>query len=151
MNDSILKETVFAEVLSTDRPSEPLPETEEAEGWKEAAIGWEVCGSVHRKYARGKDTLFETKQEDYVRHAEAARQKYHSIKDKAEDSAAQDPSKPRTAFLNLALASGAILTGTPGGREAITVVFSIGAWQAFDKAVLRSAEQSRPESNAVIV
>ena len=46
------------------------------DGWKEAAIAWEVCASIHREYAKGKDGLFKTRQADFVRHAEEARQKY---------------------------------------------------------------------------
>ncbi len=45
------------------------------EGWKEAAIAWEVCRSLHREYAKGKDPLFKTRQADFVKHAEAARAK----------------------------------------------------------------------------
>lgn len=42
-------------------------------GWKEAAIAWEVCASIHREYAKGKDALFTTRQADYTRHANEAR------------------------------------------------------------------------------
>jgi len=38
-------------------------------GWKEAAIAWEVCASIHRQFAKGKDALFTTRQSDFVRHA----------------------------------------------------------------------------------
>ena len=48
---------------------QPIPE-----GWKEAAIAWEVCASIHREYAEGKDALFKTRQQDFVRHAKAARE-----------------------------------------------------------------------------
>lgn len=40
----------------------------------------------------------------------------------------------RPEFLGAALACGAVLTGKPDGSEAITVVFTIEAWRAFDKA-----------------
>ena len=43
------------------------------EGWKKAAIAWEVCASIHRKYAKGKDVLFSTRQQDFVVEAEKAR------------------------------------------------------------------------------
>lgn len=46
------------------------------EGWKEAAIAWEVCASVHLRYAKGKDALFKTRQADFLRHAEEARARY---------------------------------------------------------------------------
>ena len=47
----------------------------ETPGWLEAAIAWEVCASLHRKFCKGKDALFSTRQADYVRHAEDARKK----------------------------------------------------------------------------
>ena len=43
------------------------------EGWKEAAIAWEVCGSIHQKWAKGKDALYSTRQSDFIKHAQAAR------------------------------------------------------------------------------
>lgn len=42
-------------------------------GWKEAAIAWEVCASIHRKYGKGKDALFSTRQKDFMAGAEKAR------------------------------------------------------------------------------
>jgi len=42
------------------------------EGWKEAAIAWRVCASIHREYAKGKDPLFKTRQADFVRHGNDA-------------------------------------------------------------------------------
>jgi hypothetical protein len=42
----------------------------ESEGWLEAAIAWNVCASIHSKYAKGKDAFFTTRQADFVRHAE---------------------------------------------------------------------------------
>ena len=41
----------------------------------EAAIAWEVCASIHQKYAKGKDALFTTRQADFIKHAEDARMK----------------------------------------------------------------------------
>ena len=41
-------------------------------GWREAAIAWRVCGSIHLQYARGKDALFTTRQADYQRHYDTA-------------------------------------------------------------------------------
>lgn len=43
------------------------------DGWKEAAIAWEVCASIHREWAKGKDALYTTRQADFVKHAENAR------------------------------------------------------------------------------
>ena len=41
----------------------------------EAAIAWEVCASIHQKYAKGKDALFTTRQADFIKHADDARMK----------------------------------------------------------------------------
>ena len=60
----------------------PLPEAPDAQtqpapsvpdGWKEAAIAWEVCASIHREYGKGKDPFFNTRQGDFVKHANDAR------------------------------------------------------------------------------
>ena len=40
--------------------------------------------------------------------------------------------KPRPELLALAETCGAKLTGKPAGSEAITIVFTIDAWQLFD-------------------
>ncbi len=48
------------------------------EAWKEAAIGWTVCASVHEQWAKGKDALYTTRHGDFDRHAEEARQR-HSL------------------------------------------------------------------------
>jgi hypothetical protein len=45
------------------------------EGWKEAAIAWAVCASIHREYAKGKDPFYKTRQGDFTKHEEAAHEK----------------------------------------------------------------------------
>ena len=45
----------------------------ETEGWKEAAIAWSVCASIHETWAKGKDALYKTRHADFVRHADDAR------------------------------------------------------------------------------
>ena len=45
----------------------------EQSGWKEAAIAWEVCGSIHKTFAKKKDALYSTRHSDFERHAEDAR------------------------------------------------------------------------------
>jgi len=45
------------------------------DGWKEAAIAWEVCASIHAKFAKQKDALFSTRQADFINHAKKARSK----------------------------------------------------------------------------
>lgn len=47
--------------------------------------------------------------------------------------------EPREGFLNLAKTCGAKLTGKPDGSEAVTVVFTVDAWRAFDAACLTQA------------
>jgi hypothetical protein len=59
---------------SASTPVSPL------DGWKEAAIAWRVCASIHREYAKGKDPFFKTRQADFVRHGNAAAEKYHTGK-----------------------------------------------------------------------
>ena len=39
----------------------------------EAAVAWEVCASIHREFAKGRDGVFTTRQADFIRHAEEAR------------------------------------------------------------------------------
>lgn len=55
--------------------SEDLMKLREREqsGWKEAAIAWEVCGSIHGAFAKKKDALYSTRHSDFERHAEDAR------------------------------------------------------------------------------
>jgi len=57
--------------------SEDLTKLRESEqtGWKEAAIAWEVCGSIHEAFAKKKDALYSTRHLDFERHAEDARRK----------------------------------------------------------------------------
>ncbi len=47
----------------------------EQDGWKEAAIAWEVCASIHETWAKKKDALYSTRHADFERHAEDARRK----------------------------------------------------------------------------
>jgi len=58
--------------------SEDLMKLRESEqsGWKEAAIAWEVCGSIHEAFAKKKDALYSTRHSDFERHAEDARRMY---------------------------------------------------------------------------
>lgn len=58
-------------------------------GWLEAAIAWEVCASLHRQYCKGKDDLFTTRQSDFVKHAENARE--HISRGQAPAGAALEP------------------------------------------------------------
>lgn len=43
------------------------------EARKDAATAWTVCASIHRKYAKGKDPLFTTRQQDFVTSENKAR------------------------------------------------------------------------------
>ncbi len=51
----------------------------ESDGWKEAAIAWAVCASIHREYAKGKDPFFTTRQNDFTKHEAAARAEYLNL------------------------------------------------------------------------
>lgn len=44
-----------------------------SEGWKEASIAWSVCQSIHEKYAKGKDPLYTTRNNHFIKHAEHCR------------------------------------------------------------------------------
>lgn len=45
------------------------------QGWKEAAIAWSVCASIHERFAKGKDAIYTTRQADYQKHhADALKQ-----------------------------------------------------------------------------
>ncbi len=50
----------------------PQPQ-QNPEGWKKAAIAWEVCASLHREYCKGKDPFYSTRQADFIKHADDAR------------------------------------------------------------------------------
>ena len=63
---------------------------EALEGWKEAAIGWTVCASVHLEWAKGKDGVFKTRQADFLRHAYDARAK-HAVLSVAQPAPAAVP------------------------------------------------------------
>ena len=43
------------------------------EAWLEAAIAWEVCASIHQRFAKVKDALYKTRHADFVNYAERAR------------------------------------------------------------------------------
>lgn len=67
-------------------------QSQDREGWKEAAIAWEVCASIHRKWAKGRDALFNTRQADFTRHAEEARAAYRAIEQAvAQHNEGEDP------------------------------------------------------------
>jgi len=51
------------------------PRSANTNGWLEAAIAWEVCGSIHATWAKGKDALFTTRHADFMKHADDARMK----------------------------------------------------------------------------
>lgn len=54
--------------INNAQPAPSVPD-----GWKEAAIAWEVCASIHREYGKGKDPFFNTRQGDFVKRANDAR------------------------------------------------------------------------------
>ena len=62
----LMRLRALLDVVAQPAPSVP-------NGWKEAAIAWEVCASIHREYGKGKDPFFNTRQGDFVKHANDAR------------------------------------------------------------------------------
>jgi hypothetical protein len=68
---------VVGQPLYANPPAQPAPSA--PNGWKEAAIAWEVCASIHREYAKRKDGLYTTRQSDFVKHANNARAMIHEI------------------------------------------------------------------------
>lgn len=60
----------WAKEVFVVRLGDPDPQIDE--GWKEASIAWNVCASIHEKFAKGKDPLYSTRHADFIRHAEAA-------------------------------------------------------------------------------
>lgn len=55
------------------------------DGWKEAAIAWSVCASIHRQYANGKDPFYKTRQADFTKHENDAKEKLRAHGEKADD------------------------------------------------------------------
>ena len=47
--------------------------------WLDASLAWRICASVHREFARGKDSLFNTRQADFLRHAEESMKKAKEV------------------------------------------------------------------------
>ena len=62
----LMRLRALLDVVAQPAPSVP-------NGWKEAAIAWEVCASIHREYGKGKDPFFNTRQGDFIKHANDAR------------------------------------------------------------------------------
>jgi hypothetical protein len=52
--------------------------SDESEGWKESAIAWSLCASIHRQHAKGTDPFFESRLADFMRSEKVARAKYHT-------------------------------------------------------------------------
>lgn len=65
-----VRDPLRAALTTSERPAMNERETE---GWKEAAIAWSVCASIHETWAKGKDALYKTRHADFVRHADHAR------------------------------------------------------------------------------
>lgn len=51
------------EALASSTPST------EYNGWREATVAWEVCRSIHEKWAKNKDAFYKTRQRDFEKHA----------------------------------------------------------------------------------
>ena len=70
----------------------------ETEGWKEAAIAWSVCASIHETWAKGKDALYKTRHADFVRHADDARARALATPPSAPTAVEPDERAERDAF-----------------------------------------------------
>jgi len=71
------------------------------------------------------------------------------MNDSKQSQAPSMPSKPRPELLALAEQHGAKLTGKPDGSEAVTVVFTVKAWRAFDAALATAAPPVAQEAAPV--
>lgn len=78
--------TTLGEMLVQSVKALPPSVKDATDGWKEAAIAWEVCASLHEKWCKGKDALFTTRQADYLKHAENARNMFSKLAPQTEDS-----------------------------------------------------------------
>lgn len=87
--DVLCAEEAFSAGYQAGRAAlqESLDKSQDREGWKEAAIAWEVCASLHREYCKGKDPFYKTRQADFVKHAEVSREKALSNPCSTEDKA----------------------------------------------------------------
>jgi hypothetical protein len=59
-------------------------------GWLEAAIAWNVCASIHERFAKRKDALYTTRHKDFVARAKAARKKARAERAEAERDALRE-------------------------------------------------------------
>jgi hypothetical protein len=48
---------------------------EQRAGWKEAAVAWACCDSIHSSYAKGKDPFFKTRHKDFLNGVSKARRR----------------------------------------------------------------------------
>lgn len=71
LSDPAVQKRLAAQWGYVPAGAQPAPSV--PDGWKEAAIAWEVCASIHREYGKGKDPFFNTRQGDFVKHANDAR------------------------------------------------------------------------------
>lgn len=123
-------------------------------GWLEAAIAWEVCASLHRQYCKGKDALFTTRQSDFVKHAEDAREyaSHGQAPAQAAPAAVAGPSEA-VAYLDIG-AGGYLDLGTdltdealsrlPKGRHALVIAGTYG----IDGYIAAPTAQPAPQQEA---
>ena len=67
-------------------------------GWLEAAIAWNVCASIHERFAKRKDALYTTRHKDFVARAKAARKKARA--ERAEACLLYTSPSPRDGLLS---------------------------------------------------
>jgi hypothetical protein len=63
-------QSAIAEITTALAQPEPT-----GDGWLEATIAWEVCASIHEKFAKGKDALYKKRHADFVKHLDECRAK----------------------------------------------------------------------------
>ena len=52
---------------------------EQLEGWRRAALAWEVCASLHLSFCKKTDPFFQTRQTGLAKRAKDARQKVSDL------------------------------------------------------------------------
>ena len=55
----------------------PITAIAGSDGWKEAAIAWQVCASIHEKYGK-RDPFYTTRRGDFLKHGDKALAMYRS-------------------------------------------------------------------------
>ena len=87
--------------------------------WLEAAVAWEVCASIHERYAKGKDALYSTRRKDFLKHAEDARKMANRV----------GQAGPKAIACTVGLGACNFLAATPLGGPDEQIERAFGAMQ----------------------